>query len=413
MIDEGPKQVSPVLHSSRGPGLDRFTAELKQLFESPSQVWRSPSWDFDLFTQKCLRHGFSRTSKEDQVESLLKRLEDHPEHHLCLGLIDSLPDALAFASHNLQNLLMEKQASSKSGFPIPDVSYDDFSTHVLRKAALVSMNQILPLKSVIEKKMRFPDFYLACAVFSSEERVARKARDVFTSLYYEKVIRPYARNHWQTVSMTDDRIQDLFFCVLFEHFPSEKTGHKGRPEEKRPPLLWDYRGEGPLGGWLTLTFGNMIRDTLRTTIEDVSLDEEREADEDGSMVRRIEPAEKANQPDHLDRSPCLRMLHEGLSQGWKKLKPRERLTLILQTLYQIPPSIIARKIFQVHEGTITKYTSAGLEKIHDSILDFAQSALHFTTNEVEDCFQFARDAFPETETLSGGMISHAARGESA
>jgi hypothetical protein len=79
---------------------------------------------------------------------------------------------------------------------------------------------------------------------------------------------------------------------------------------------------------------------------------------------------------------------------------------------QGPPSIIARRIFGVHAGTITKYTTGGLEKIKEAILSFATSQKKMSELEVEDCFRYAREAFPETGELSGGMVLHAAGGVS-
>ncbi len=290
------------------------------------------------------------------------------------------------------------------------LSRDDFLDAWFDRALRLSAKTGLPFEEVVYKKINHSDLYLAIAVLCKDEKVASKARDEFTRRYYEPVAKKYVKTRWPQLSYSQDRVQDLFLALMYEHFPSEKTGHKRKGESKRPPLLTEYRGEGPLAAWITLTLGNMIRDSLRTTVEDVSLDEERESDEDGSKMRRVEPAESATQPAELDRSPCMKMLKEGLSIGWQRLKPREQLVLILQTLHKVPPSIIARKIFQVHEGTITKYTTGSLEKIHQAITEFAQSQMRFNTNDIRDCFRFARDAFPDAEDLAAGMVAQAAGG---
>jgi DNA-directed RNA polymerase specialized sigma24 family protein len=278
------------------------------------------------------------------------------------------------------------------------------------RALRLSAKTGIPFEEVVYKKINHSDLYLAIAVLCKDEKVASKARDEFTRRYYEPVAKKYVKNRWPQLSYSEDRVQDLFLALMYEHFPSEKTGHRRKAESKRPPLLSEYRGEGPLAAWITLTLGNMIRDSLRTTVEDVSLDEERESDEDGSKLRRVDPAEPATQPVELDRSPCMKMLKEGLSIGWQRLKPREQLVLVLQTLHKVPPSIIARKIFQVHEGTITKYTTGSLEKIHQAITEFAQSQMRFNTNDIRDCFRFAREAFPDAEDLAAGMVAQAAGG---
>ena len=286
----------------------------------------------------------------------------------------------------------------------------EYGEGLFDRALRLSAKTGLPFEEVVYKKINHSDLYLAIAVLCKDEKVALKARDEFTRRYYEPVAKKYVKNRWPQLSYSEDRVQDLFLALMYEHFPSEKTGHKRKGEGKRPPLLTEYRGEGPLAAWITLTLGNMIRDSLRTTVADVSLDEERESDEDGSKLRRVEPAESATQPAELDRSPCMKMLKKGLSIGWQRLKPREQLVLILQTLHKVPPSIIARKIFQVHEGTITKYTTGSLEKIHQAITEFAQSRMRFNTNDISDCFRFAREAFPDADDLAAGMVAQAAGG---
>ncbi len=291
------------------------------------------------------------------------------------------------------------------------LNINDFYEAWFDRALRLSAKTSLPFEEVVWKKINHSDLYLVIAVLCKDENVASKARDEFTRRYYEPVAKKFVKNRWPQLSFSEDRVQDLFLALLFEHSLSEKTGHSGKRENKHPPLLTKYLGDGSLAGWITLTLGNMIRDSLRTTVEDISLDEERESEEDGSKLHRVEPARSATQGDQLDRSPCLKMLREGLARGWQQLKAREQLVLILQTLHKVPPSVIARKIFHVNESTITRYTTSSLEKIHQTITEFAQSQMRFNKGDIHDCYRFAREAFPDADDLAAGMVAHAAGGK--
>jgi DNA-directed RNA polymerase specialized sigma24 family protein len=215
---------------------------------------------------------------------------------------------------------------------------------------------------------------------------------------------------WSTVPQAEECLNSLFFCALFEHTLSEKTGNPSKDDTKRPPLLTEYHGQGPLAAWLTLTLGNMIRDSLRTAKATLSIDERVEMESDGSTLSRIELAVAEDQREGIDRSRCIQMLRSGLDGAWEKLKPREQLSLILQTLMGVPPSVIARRVFNVHEGTITKYTTSGLTKIRDAIREYATVQRKLSQREIDGCFQFIRDAFSETDTLAGGLVTAASAG---
>jgi hypothetical protein len=148
----------------------------------------------------------------------------------------------------------------------------------------------------------------------------------------------------------------------------------------------------------------MIRDGIRTAKTTVSLDEEREVDTEGSTLPKMVLVTAADQREGIDRSRCVETLRAGLGRAWKTLKPREQLTLVMQTLMDIPPSLIARRVFHVHEGTITKYTTAALKKIKKGLETYAREQAGMNAEETENCFEYMREAFPETETLAGGIV---------
>jgi hypothetical protein len=148
----------------------------------------------------------------------------------------------------------------------------------------------------------------------------------------------------------------------------------------------------------------MVRDYIRTSKSTVSIDEEREVDAEGSRLPNLVLTTQADQREGIDRSKCVQMLRSGLERAWKNLKPREQLTLVMQTLMEIPPSLIARRVFHVHEGTITKYTTTALKKIKDGIEKYALEEAKMDKREAENCFEFMRAAFPETDTLAGGIV---------
>jgi hypothetical protein len=393
----------------------KYHPMLQKAFQGSAQVWKDPTLTFETCAEQCLVWAATKAHQIDTLQSNLEKLTSHPELHLCMaiqmaGAQYTVPlPAIAFAALSVRRVLddaYERSIGQFKGFILPRDGFDRF---VLFRAAQRALTSGCRLEETIQKRMTFPDLYLVGSVLSSDPGIARKAQKVFTDHYYQHVLKPYAQKHWHTVMTSEDMIHDLFFCVLYEHYPSVKTGHVRINEKKRPPLLTEYRGEGALGGWLTLTFGNMVRDNLRTAVDEASLDEERESEDDGSHVHRYEPISQAEQPNELDKPICMRMLKEGVSLGWKKLKPREQLVLILQTLHHIPPSIIARKILQVHEGTITKYTTNSVETLYGAIQEFAQSQLKLVTADIQDCFRFARDAFPDAEDLAGGMVIQATR----
>jgi DNA-directed RNA polymerase specialized sigma24 family protein len=282
---------------------------------------------------------------------------------------------------------------------------ENFECAVIASGAEMALRRNLPLKEAICRRMSFPDFYLAAAAVCGDPAVSKRAKELFSKKYFP-IAQRYVRGKWSTVPFAEDRISSMFFCMLFEHTITEKTGNPSKDDTLRPPLLSEYRGQGPLAAWLTLALGNMIRDSLRTSKNEMSLDEE-STQEDGSSLRKLEIAEDEGQREDLDRSVCVRMLKAGLAHAWKSLKPREQLTLVLQTLMEVPPSIIARKILNVHEGSITKYTKNGLTKIEQGIREYGTQHTQLREEEVENCFEYLRDAFPETPTLAGGMVSAA------
>jgi DNA-directed RNA polymerase specialized sigma24 family protein len=309
--------------------------------------------------------------------------------------------------HRLIEKCWRESSPRFSSFVLPAQGFEEA---LLPLAERVERRTGKNLKEIVEKRMRFPDVYLSLACLSSDPGIAIAAKEEFTQLYYEPVAKRYVRSKWRSISFSEDRVQDLFLALLYEHYPWEKTGNIRAGSEKRPALLCEYRGEGPLAGWITLTLGNMIRDSLRTSPNEVSLDEERELDSDGSKAPRIEISVQTDTEHLIDSAPCVDMLRSGLAQTWKELKPREQLVLVLQTLHKVPPSVIARKIFRVHEGTITKYTTGALEKIRDGILAYAASIRKMGAEEVSDCLRFAREAFPEEDDLAAGIVAHGAGG---
>lgn len=387
-------------------------AALRSAFEREGSATRLVAWGWERFADCCLLVVARRAATPEQLAQRLPALLAHVDLHLALGLQDLDPSSLEQGLARFEGILHSQwsQASrSFRGFTLPEPEYGEKALVGAARTALAT-GHVLDL--VLEKRMHLPDYYLAAAALSRHRATAENAKTEFTRLYYAPVILPYARKQWSSAAMTEDKVQDLFFCVLYEHATSDKTGNPTASGEKRPPLLAEYRGEGPLAGWLTLTFGNMVRDSLRTAREDASLDEERESEEGNAARPRYEPAIPALQAETLDRGPCVEMLRSGASLGWKALKPREQLVLILQTLHQVPPSVIARRVFHVHEGTVTKYTTNGIEKIKEAILSFAKQHGRMNEGEIEDCFRYARAAFPEARDLAGGMVLRAAQGDS-
>ncbi|MCG3197004.1 MAG: sigma-70 family RNA polymerase sigma factor [Candidatus Omnitrophica bacterium] len=385
---------------------------LRSAFERGTSETALGAWGWERFADCCLLTVARRVSTREQLAHRLPALLAHSDLHLALGLQELDPAALERGLIRFKESLHSQWSEASRvfhGFTLSEPEYGEKALACSARTAL-AMGHALDL--VLEKRLRLPDFYLAAAALSRNRATAENAKTEFTRLYYAPVILPYARKQWSSAGMTEDKAQDLFFCVLYEHTPSDKTGNPSASGERRAPLLAEYRGEGPLAGWLTLTFGNMVRDSLRTAREHASLDEERES-EDGNTARpKYEPTVPAAQAENLDRGPCMEMLRGGASLGWKSLKPREQLVLILQTLHQVPPSVIARRIFNVHEGTITKYTTNGIEKIKEAILSFARQHGGMNQGEIEDCFRYARAAFPEARDLAGGMVLRAARGDS-
>ncbi|MCA9447306.1 MAG: sigma-70 family RNA polymerase sigma factor, partial [Candidatus Omnitrophica bacterium] len=280
---------------------------------------------------------------------------------LCAGK----PEAIESARAELAPDLDACWENSVREFVRIGMDRDCFDRVVLCAAAEMAGRRKISLREALCKRMRFPDFYLASAAICEDPRVAGRARDLFSKKYFPLAQR-YVRSKWSTVPNAEDRISSMFFCLMFEHTITEKTGNPSKDDSLRRPLLSDYRGQGPLAAWLTLTLGNMIRDSIRTSKTAMSIDEESTQD-DGSSLPRIELAEEGGQREDIDRSVCVKMLRAGLNEAWKTLKPREQLTLVLQTLMEVPPSIIARKILNVHEGSITKYTKNGLAKIEQGI----------------------------------------------
>lgn len=324
-------------------------------------------------------------------------------------LIEGIPEAVDSVRGELRTELDDCWEISTKEYVRLGMEREEFDRAVLSAAAEMARRRKIPLLEAVSKRMRFPDFYLARAAICCEPGVAKRAKDLFSKKYFPLAQR-YVRTKWSTVPNSEDRISSMFFCLMFEHTISEKTGNPSKDDSPRPPLLNDYRGQGPLAAWLTLTLGNMIRDSIRTSKSELSLDEESTQD-DGSSLPKLEIAEDGSQREDIDRSVCVKMLREGLAEAWKTLKPREQLTLVLQTLMDVPPSIIARKILNVHEGSITKYTKNGLSKIEKGIREYGTGPASLPAEEVENCFEYLRDAFPETPTLAGGMVSAASESD--
>lgn len=325
------------------------------------------------------------------------------------GLLDGASDAYDRAREELRPLLDGCWEASVREYVRIGMDREAFDRAVLSAGAEMAVRRKIPLAEAVSKRMRFPDFYLAAAAVGDDPAAAKRAKDLFSRKMFP-IAQKYVRTKWSTVPFAEDRISSMFFCLLFEHTLTEKTGNPTRDDSLRPPLLRDYRGQGPLAAWLTLTLGNMIRDGIRTARTEVSLDEEAVQD-DGSALPRIELSEEERQREDLDRSTCVRMLKEGLLRSWKTLKPREQLTLVLQTLMEVPPSVIARRILMVNEGSITKYTRSGLSKIEAGIREYGEKETQLRPQEVEGCFEYLRDAFPETPTLAGGMVSAASESD--
>jgi len=360
----------------------------------------------DALADTCLRLAARRAKSVSDFGRQLKELLRGRDLYLAVGLHLRLEAAVAAGRRQWDESLRRVWNASAEIYPNQGFQPEEFERAVLFSAAENCLRRDLPLSETIRKRMCFPDFYLSAAALSRDPRVAARAAEAFTKKYFP-LAQSYVEKKWSTVPQGEDRIGALFFCALYEHTISEKTGNPSKDDSKRPPLLAEYHGQGPLAAWLTLTLGNMIRDSLRTSKHLVSIDEEREAQKDGSSFPKVELAEPESQREEMDKCRCVKILRSGLRTSWKHLKPRERLTLVLQTLMEVPPSVIARRVFHVHEGTITKYTTNALRKIRDGIEKFALSEERMTRDEIAGCLEFMREAFSETETLAGGIVSAA------
>lgn len=387
---------------------DEHSGVLRSAYDRNPSDNLSSVMSFETFSAACLRVAARRSKSGPELAGALGKLLAHPQARTCIGLLNGFEPSSNVLPGELIERYWKASSAEYRSFTLP---LAEFAKDFMTRAASTCLRTGCSLQEVVDKRVRYPDIYLAIAALHDGDAIGGKARDEFTRLYYKPVAQRYVKLKWGNLSMSEDRVQDLFLALLYEHYPSEKTGNPKPGAKLSPPLLASYRGDGLLAAWISLSLGNMIRDSLRTTREDYSLNEERESDEGGTSSLRFEPAVPAVQADEGDRTPCLKMLQEGLALGWQRLKARERLTLILQTLHKVPPSLIARRIFQVHEGTITKYTTSSLEKIHSAIEEFAQSHMQLSHSDIGDCFRYAREAFPETEDLAGGMVAYASRGE--
>jgi DNA-directed RNA polymerase specialized sigma24 family protein len=381
----------------------RHGEALRAAYTRGSSSWNSSAFSFDRFSEFCVKWVADRISDSAKLDDRLERLLSHPDLPICCGTLEGIEEASEKFRNELGPLLEELHSSCEKEYPNIGLSKTEFATAVLTAACRRSLVRGFRLDEAIRKGMAFPDFYLAAAALSEDSKVAKRAGDLFSKTYFP-LAQSYVRKRWSTVPEALDRVSALFFCSLYEHTLSEKTGNPSKDKTLRLPLLSEYRGQGPLAAWLTLALGNMIRDSIRTTKTTISIDEEREVDLQGSRLPTLVLTSDADQRDGIDRSKCVRMLRAGLESAWKSLKPREQLTLVMQTLMEIPPSQIARKVFHVHEGTITKYTTSALKKIKDGLEAYAREKSGMKAEEAENCFEFMREAFPETETLAGGIV---------
>ena len=383
--------------------------DLARRFEAGKGTLPEIGLSLEKFSNVCLVVAARSAKNDKSFGGSLKRLLRGPDVVLCVGIREGDVATLAFAGAAMKDLLTDRWELSNRAYPGIQFDFESFNQSVLTSASEICLHRDITLTEAIEKRMRFPDSYLSAAVVSSDGGVAKRARDAFSKAYYD-LARSYLKKRWSTVPQAEECLNSLFFCALFEHTLSEKTGNPSKDETKRPPLLTEYHGQGPLAAWLTLTLGNMIRDSLRTTKATLSIDERVEMESDGSSLSRIELAVAEDQREGIDRSRCIQVLRSGLDGAWEQLKPREQLSLVLQTLIGLPPSVIARRIFSVHEGTITKYTTNGLTKIRDALREYAAVQGKLSPQEIDVCFQFIRDAFGETDTLAGGLVSAASAG---
>lgn len=381
----------------------RFRESLNHAYSRGTSLWGPGDYSFERFSDFCLKWAASRTKSSDHLAGSLESLLSHRELPLCCALLEGVEQAYRESRERFGSVLAELHASCEAAFPQVGFPLDEFEVAVLKTSSRRCLRRGFQLEEAIRKEMTFPDFYLAAAALSEDSIVSQHAGDVFSKKYFP-LAQSYVRKRWSTVPEASDRVSALFFCALYSHTITEKTGNPSKDETLRPPLLSEYRGQGPLAAWLTLTLGNMIRDSIRTSKTTVSIDEEREVDMEGSRLPTLVLTSDPDQREGIDRSKCLRMLRSGLENAWKTLKPREQLTLVMQTLMEIPPSLIARRVFHVHEGTITKYTTAALKKIKEGLEAYAREEAKMDKQEADNCFEFMREAFPETETLAGGIV---------
>jgi DNA-directed RNA polymerase specialized sigma24 family protein len=375
------------------------------------------SRDLSGLTEEAFGEGLigflaGRCKSAQSLTARLQSLLQNEDLVLLVGLLHSDERSRQVGLERVREEYGHLMETCQAALPGLYLDETEFHEAILQAACIVALRRDLSLSDAIAKGIRFPDFYLAAAALSKDSGVARKAAALFTDKYL-KLAQAYVRRRWSTVPNAEEKVNSLFFCALYEHTLSEKTGNPSNDETRRPPLLAEYRGQGPLAAWLTLSLGNMIRDGLRTAKPHDSLDEEREVGGEGSVLPKTVVSVEEDQRTGLDRNRCVTVLREGLRIAWATLKPREKLTLTLQTLMEVPPSIIARNIFHVHEGTITKYTTNALRKIRDALEAHALQACGMSAEDVENCFEFLREAFPETETLAGGIVAAAGDMESS